>query len=94
MNPLQALMQACSKLHDADGRVAVPEFYDSVRSPEPWEREELAKLPTSEDDYAKFLGISAFHPPPGFHLWRQFVFVQRSNSMGLGVAIREKVRRR
>ncbi len=66
MNPLQALMQACSKLHDADGRVAVPGFYDSVRSPEPWEREELAKLPTSEDDYAKFLGVSSFHPPPGF----------------------------
>jgi len=66
MNPLQALMRACSHLHDADGKVAVPGFYDAVRPPEPWEREELSKLPTSEDEYAQFLGIPTFHSPPGY----------------------------
>ena len=66
MNPLQALMRACSHLHDADGKVAVPGFYDGVRPPEPWEREELSKLPTSEDEYAQFLGIPTFHSPPGY----------------------------
>ncbi|MEC8865855.1 MAG: M20/M25/M40 family metallo-hydrolase, partial [Verrucomicrobiota bacterium] len=66
MNPLQALMRACSHLHDADGKVAVPGFYDAVRPPEPWEREELSKLPTSEDEYAQFLGIQTFHSPPGY----------------------------
>ena len=66
MNPLQALMRACSHLHDADGKVAVPGFYDAVRPPEHWEREELSKLPTSEDEYAQFLGIPTFHSPPGY----------------------------
>ena len=66
LNPLQALMHACSSLHDKDGRVLVPGFYDAVRPPEQWEREELSKLPTSEEEYARFLGISDFFPPPGY----------------------------
>jgi len=66
LNPLQALMQACASLHDQEGRVTVPGFYDAVRPPEQWEREELAKLPITEEDYAKFLGVSKFFPPPGY----------------------------
>ena len=66
LNPLQALMKICSSLHDQDGRVNIPGFYDAVRPPEQWEREELAKLPITEEEYAKFLGMPDFFPPPGF----------------------------
>jgi acetylornithine deacetylase/succinyl-diaminopimelate desuccinylase-like protein len=66
LNPLQALMKICSSLHDEDGRVTIPGFYDAVRPPEQWEREELAKLPITEEEYAKFLGMPDFFPPPGF----------------------------
>ena len=93
MNPLQALMRACSHLHDADGKVAVPGFYDAVRPPEPWEREELSKLPTSEDEYAQFLGIPTFHSPRDIRLSKPFAFVRLSNSMGWGADTKVKDQR-
>ncbi len=66
LNPLQALMSVCASLHDEHGKVTVPGFYDSVCAPEQWEKDELDKLPLKEDEYAKFLGIQEFSPPPGY----------------------------
>ncbi|HEY0863608.1 MAG TPA: M20/M25/M40 family metallo-hydrolase [Lacunisphaera sp.] len=66
MNPLQALAELCASLHTPDGRVNIPGFYDSVVQPEPWEREQLAKVGLKEKDYAAFLGIKEFHTPPGY----------------------------
>ncbi|MFZ5496624.1 MAG: M20/M25/M40 family metallo-hydrolase [Verrucomicrobiota bacterium] len=66
MNPLQALAELCASLHTPDGRVNIPGFYDVVAGPEPWEREQLAKLGLKEKDYAAFLGIREFHTPPGY----------------------------
>lgn len=66
MNPLQALAELCASLHTPDGRVAIPGFYDAVVEPQPWEREQLAKLGLKEKDYAAFLGIGEFHTPPGY----------------------------
>ena len=64
-NPIQALVELCASLHTPDGRVNIPGFYDDVVEAEPWEREELGKLGTSEAEYRGFLGIPAFHAPPG-----------------------------
>ncbi len=66
MNPLQALAELCASLHTPDGKVNIPGFYDSVVQPEPWEREQLAKVGLKEKDYAAFLGINEFHTPPGY----------------------------
>jgi len=66
MNPLQALAELCASLHTPDGRVNIPGFYDAIEEPELWERDELRKLGLDEKDYAKFLGISEFHSPPGY----------------------------
>ncbi|MBL9216455.1 MAG: M20/M25/M40 family metallo-hydrolase [Opitutaceae bacterium] len=66
MNPLQALAELCASLHTPDGRVNVPGFYDPVVEPAAWERDELKQLGLSERQYADFLGISAFHTPPGY----------------------------
>jgi acetylornithine deacetylase/succinyl-diaminopimelate desuccinylase-like protein len=66
MNPLQALAELCASLHTPDGRVNIPGFYDSVVQPEPWEREQLAKVGLKEKEYAAFLGIQEFHTPPGY----------------------------
>jgi acetylornithine deacetylase/succinyl-diaminopimelate desuccinylase-like protein len=66
MNPLQALAELCASLHTPDGKVNIPGFYDSVVQPEPWEREQLAKVGLKEKDYAAFLGIQEFHTPPGY----------------------------
>lgn len=65
-NPIQGLAEICASLHTPDGRVNVPGFYDDVLDVQDWEREELAKLGTSEEEYARFLGISDFYPPAGF----------------------------
>jgi acetylornithine deacetylase/succinyl-diaminopimelate desuccinylase-like protein len=65
-NPIQALAELCSSLHDADGRVNVPGFYDDVLEVHPWEREELAKLGQSEAQYREFLGIPAFYTTKGY----------------------------
>lgn len=66
MNPLQALAELCASLHTPDGRVNIPGFYKQVIEPEPWERAQLKKAGLKKDDYAKFLGISKFHTPPGY----------------------------
>ncbi len=64
MNPLQALAELCASLHTPDGKVNIPGFYDEVAPVEDWEREELKKLGTTEEEYRKFLGIPAFHGHP------------------------------
>jgi acetylornithine deacetylase/succinyl-diaminopimelate desuccinylase-like protein len=84
LNPLQALMTACASLHDANGEVTVPGFYDAVQPPEDWERNELAKLPISEAQYSKFLGIPEFFPPPGFSALEGIRFCPTLEFNGVG----------
>lgn len=58
-NPVQALTEICSSLHDRDGKVTVPGFYDDVITPETWEREEVAKLNNDPGTYADSVGVPA-----------------------------------
>ncbi len=66
MNPLQALVELSASLHASDGRVNIPGFYDKVMEPEPWERDQLKDAGLDEKKYGEFLGIKAFHMPPGY----------------------------
>ncbi|MGE9295205.1 MAG: M20/M25/M40 family metallo-hydrolase [Puniceicoccales bacterium] len=84
LNPLQALMEICASLHHADGTVNVPGFYDDVKPPQDWERDELAKLPTSEEDYRKFLGVDDFHCPPGLNPFEACRFAPTLEFNGIG----------
>ncbi|MDF3059800.1 MAG: peptidase, partial [Rariglobus sp.] len=65
-NPIQAVAELCASLHTPDGRVAIDGFYDDVMPVEEWEREQIRKLGTDTEEYRKFLGIPAFHTPPGY----------------------------
>ncbi len=56
-NPVQVLMRLCASLHDDQGRVNIPGFYDAVVEPEPWEREELSKLGFDPASFAQQLGV-------------------------------------
>ena len=47
-NPLHALAELITGLHDAEGRVTLPGFYDTVRPLDDRERELLARLPFDE----------------------------------------------
>lgn len=65
-NPIQAVSELCASLHTPDGRVAIDGFYDDVMPVEEWEREQIRKLGADTEEYRKFLGIRAFHTPPGY----------------------------
>jgi acetylornithine deacetylase/succinyl-diaminopimelate desuccinylase-like protein len=64
-NPILALTEICASLHDADGKVNVPGFYDDVLPVMDWEREELQRYPETEESYKKMLDVEAFYPANG-----------------------------
>jgi acetylornithine deacetylase/succinyl-diaminopimelate desuccinylase-like protein len=58
-NPAQALTELVAGMHDANGTITLPGFYDSVRVVSDKEREETAKLPTTAESYLKQTGVPA-----------------------------------
>jgi len=56
-NPANVLCELLSTLHDRDGRVNVPGFYDDVVPLGPQERADWAKLPFNEAAYVKSLDL-------------------------------------
>jgi acetylornithine deacetylase/succinyl-diaminopimelate desuccinylase-like protein len=64
-NPIQALTEICASLHDSDGRVNVPGFYDDVFPIHDWEREELKRYPETDESYRELLGVRGFFPAGG-----------------------------
>jgi acetylornithine deacetylase/succinyl-diaminopimelate desuccinylase-like protein len=57
-NPLHAMASLLAGLHDADGRVTVPGFYDRVVELNETERELIAKLPFDEKEWLAEAGDS------------------------------------
>jgi acetylornithine deacetylase/succinyl-diaminopimelate desuccinylase-like protein len=57
-NPLHALADLLAGLHDRDGRVTLPGFYDKVVAVSPAEREMFAKLPFDEQAWLDEAGHS------------------------------------
>lgn len=74
-NPLEALAQMLATLKDADGRIAVPGFYDGVRELTPAERAEYARLPYDEGREAELLGVPELAGETGYtpleRMWRR-----------------------
>lgn len=56
-NPLQALTEICASLHHPDGRINVPGFYNDVITPAQWEKDEVAKLPVSDQEFVSAIGV-------------------------------------
>src|SRR6266704_4190600 len=57
-NPLHALADLLAGLHDADGRVTLPGFYDKVADLTPAERELFSRLPFDEKAWLATAGNS------------------------------------
>lgn len=57
-NAVQSLVQLAATLHDADGRVAVAGFYDTVVDTAPEERAEIAAVPFDEAAFKRNLGLT------------------------------------
>jgi acetylornithine deacetylase/succinyl-diaminopimelate desuccinylase-like protein len=65
-NPANALAELIAGMHDAEGRVTLPGFYDKVRPLTRDERAELARLPTDEKYYLKQTGVPALYGEAGY----------------------------
>lgn len=57
-NPIVALSEIIAQLHDANGTVTVPGFYDKVRDLDPEERADFAKIPFDESTLIGETGIT------------------------------------
>jgi acetylornithine deacetylase/succinyl-diaminopimelate desuccinylase-like protein len=62
-NPLNVLTRVLGQLHDGEGRVRIPGFYDQVRELE--EARQWAELPFDEAEFLGSAGISAPHGEVG-----------------------------
>jgi acetylornithine deacetylase/succinyl-diaminopimelate desuccinylase-like protein len=65
-NPLHALVQILSSMHDPNGRITVEGFYDDVRRLTDAERAQMAKVPFVEAEYLWETGSSSIFGEPGF----------------------------
>lgn len=65
-NPVNALCQLVAALHDAEGRVQIPGFYDDILPLSDAERAGFARLPFDEAAYRAELGVAAVHGEAGF----------------------------
>jgi acetylornithine deacetylase/succinyl-diaminopimelate desuccinylase-like protein len=65
-NPINTLCQMIASLHDENGRVTIPGFYDKVAALSPAERTALNKAPFNLEEYKKELGISDIKGEKGY----------------------------
>jgi len=65
-NPAQVMTDLLSGLHDDKGRVTLPGFYDKVQPLEDEEREELSRLPTTEEFFINQAGVKKLWGEEGY----------------------------
>ena len=65
-NPVNALSRMMAALHDAEGRVQIPGFYDDVIPLTSEERERFSALPFEESEFLQEIGVDAGWGEEGF----------------------------
>lgn len=65
-NPINVLASMIASLHDENGRVTIPGFYDQVAELSEAERKALNRAPFNLDDYKKELGIADIRGEKGY----------------------------
>lgn len=65
-NPINELAKIVAKLHDKNGKIAIPKFYDDVIPLTKKERENFKSLKFSDKNYAKELGVKELQGEKGF----------------------------
>ena len=66
LNPGNALARIIASLHDDQGRIAIPGFYDDVVAWDTATREQIAALPHSDDKFREELEVAALVGEQGF----------------------------
>lgn len=65
-NPINILAEMIASLHDKNGKITIPEFYDDVAEVSQAERAAMNSAPFSLDDYKKHLDITAVSGEEGY----------------------------
>ncbi len=65
-NPINILAEMISKLHDKNGKIAIPKFYDDVLKLTKKEKENFKALKFSDKKFSKELGVSALEGEKNF----------------------------
>jgi acetylornithine deacetylase/succinyl-diaminopimelate desuccinylase-like protein len=66
VNPAMALARILATMHDADGRIAIPGFYDDVRPFPEHVRAQMRELPFSDEQLMHEVGVTALGGEPGY----------------------------
>ena len=66
LNPIHELSKLITGLHDAQGRVTLPGFYDKVRDLPQEERDAIAQLPYSDEDWLGMSGSKVLGGEEGY----------------------------
>jgi acetylornithine deacetylase/succinyl-diaminopimelate desuccinylase-like protein len=66
LNPAQALCELIAGMHDPQGRVTLPGFYDNVLPLDPGERAQLAELPIGDQFYLQATGAPELYGEVGY----------------------------
>ena len=65
-NPINVLCDMIAQLHDENGKITIPGFYDDVEELTEVERAEMAKVPFDLEAYKKSIGIKNIMGEEGF----------------------------
>ncbi|PWK18390.1 acetylornithine deacetylase/succinyl-diaminopimelate desuccinylase-like protein [Arcicella aurantiaca] len=65
-NPINVLSKMIASLHDENGHITIPNFYDDVVELTPAQREAMAETPFNLDEYKKDLGIDDVRGEDGY----------------------------
>jgi len=65
-NPAQALIELIAGMHDKNGRITLPGFYEPVRPVTPEEHVDMAKLPQDEAFYKEQTGVPELWGEPDY----------------------------
>jgi acetylornithine deacetylase/succinyl-diaminopimelate desuccinylase-like protein len=70
-NPVNVLCSMIGQLHDKNGKITIPGFYQHCKLPTKWERAQFKKLPYKEASYKKAIGIPALHGEKGYSTYER-----------------------
>ena len=65
-NPAIVLSELIAGMHDAHGKITLPDFYKKVTPLSEEERQALAQLPTDADHFKKIMGVSELWGEEGY----------------------------
>ncbi|HRK19919.1 MAG TPA: dipeptidase [Hyphomicrobiaceae bacterium] len=71
MNPIRALMNVCGAMHDKNGKIAIPGFYDGIVKPSSKLVKQWAELGVTAENFLGPVGLSEPAGEKGYSIYEQ-----------------------